>query len=77
MGDAITCAIADQKVPDGYYHLDRMINSVARRGGDVACRGTCLEARGIQEAWLTKGAHRSTLDELAESTVWADKVLTF
>lgn len=27
MGDAVGCAAADQKVPEGYYHLDRMIES--------------------------------------------------
>jgi uncharacterized protein involved in oxidation of intracellular sulfur len=32
IGDAVTCATADQKVPDGYDHLDRMIESVARQG---------------------------------------------
>ncbi len=77
MGDAVTCAMSDQKVPDGYYRLDRMITSVVRHGGVVACCGTCLDARGIQDDYLTKGAHRSTLDELAEWTVWADKVVTF
>jgi hypothetical protein len=24
MGDAVTCAVAGQKAPDGYYTLDRM-----------------------------------------------------
>ena len=25
MGDAVTCAVAGQKTPDGYYTLDRML----------------------------------------------------
>jgi uncharacterized protein involved in oxidation of intracellular sulfur len=69
--------MADQKVPDGYYHLDRMILSVAQHGGDVACCGTCLDARGISEDMLTKGARRSSLEEFAEWVEWADKVITF
>ena len=77
LGDAVTCAMADQKVPDGYYHLDRMILSVARHGGDIGCCGTCMDARGITDDYLTKGARRSTLDELTDWTVWADKTLTF
>lgn len=77
MGDAVGCAMAGQKVPDGYYHLDRMIESAGRHGAEVACCGTCLDARGIQEEQLTKGARRSTLDELADWTTWADKVITF
>jgi len=77
MGDAVTCAMADQKVPDGYYHLDRMIASAARHGAELGCCGTCMDARGIGNDHLTKGARRSTLDELADWTAWADKVVTF
>jgi uncharacterized protein involved in oxidation of intracellular sulfur len=54
-----------------------MIESVARHGGNVGCCGSCLDARGIQEDYLAKGARRSTLEELADQTVWADKVVTF
>src|SRR5680860_215354 len=77
MGDAVTCAMANQKLPNGYYHLDRMIESAARHGVDVACCGTCLDARGITEDMLTKGARRSSLEELTDWTLWADKVITF
>ena len=58
-------------------HLDRMVESVARHGGEPGCCGTCLDARGIGGDHLTKGARRSTLDELADWTTWADKVVTF
>ena len=77
MGDAVTCAMAGQKVPEGYYHLDRMVTSAARHGADVGCCGTCMDARGIGDDHLTKGAHRSTLDQLADWTAWADKIITF
>jgi uncharacterized protein involved in oxidation of intracellular sulfur len=59
VGDAVACAMAGQKVPDGYYRLERMIESVARRGGEVGCCGSCLDARGITDDLLAKGAHRS------------------
>jgi uncharacterized protein involved in oxidation of intracellular sulfur len=55
-----------QKLPDGYYHLDRMIVSTARHGAAVACCGTCMDARGIDDAHLVDGACRSTLDKFAE-----------
>ena len=77
MGDAVGCAVAGQKVPDGYYHLDRMLEGAARHGADFGCCGTCLDARGITDEALVKGAHRSTLEELTDWTVWADKVVTF
>jgi uncharacterized protein involved in oxidation of intracellular sulfur len=77
LGDAVGCAVSGQKVANGYYHLDRMIESAARHGADVGCCGTCLDARGIAEDVLVKGAHRSTLDELTDWTVWADQVIAF
>lgn len=77
MGDAVGAAMANQKLPDGYYHLDRMIGSAARHGADVACCGTCMDARGVTEEMLTKGTRRSTLEELADWTLWAEQVITF
>ncbi len=77
LGDAVGCAVTGQKVPDGYYHLDRMTESVTRRGGEVGCCGTCLDARGISEEALVKGTRRSTLEELADWTLWAERVITF
>jgi len=60
IGDAVGCAVAGQKVPDGYHHLDRMIESAALHGAEVGCCSTCMDARGIDDNHLTKGAHRST-----------------
>jgi uncharacterized protein involved in oxidation of intracellular sulfur len=36
-----------------------------------------MDARGITAAELVEGSRRSTLEELAEWTVWADKVIVF
>lgn len=77
MGDAVTCAVAGQRTPDGYYALDRMLKGFARRGGQIACCGTCLDARGLSEDNLIEEAPRSTMEELAAWTVEADDVLTF
>jgi uncharacterized protein involved in oxidation of intracellular sulfur len=77
MGDSVGCAMAGQKLPDGYYKLDRMLAGIIRHGGEVACCGTCMDARGITTEMLTDGTRRSTLDELAEWTVAADQVITF
>jgi uncharacterized protein involved in oxidation of intracellular sulfur len=77
IGDAVTCAMAGQRVPEGYYHLDRMIGSAARHGAEVGCCGSCMDARGIDDDLLSKGARRSSLEELAEWAVWADKVVSF
>ena len=54
-----------------------MIESAARHGAQVGCCGTCLDARGITGELLVKGAHRSSLEELTDWTVWADQVIAF
>ena len=76
MADAVACAKAGQKVPQGYYNLELMVKAILR-GGEVLLCGTCLDARGIGEAELIEGARRSTLDELAERTLAAERVLVF
>lgn len=77
MGDGVTCAVAGQKTPDGYYTLDRMLKGFLCHGGQIACCGTCLDARGLTGDHLIDGAPRSTMDQLAAWTVEADTVLTF
>ncbi len=32
LGDGVLCARSGQNTPDGYYNLERMIRSVAKRG---------------------------------------------
>jgi len=77
IGDASACAKAGQKVPQGYYNIADMAGMVVRRGGKVGVCGTCMEARGIGDAELVEGTHRSTMAELAEWHQWADKVVSF
>jgi uncharacterized protein involved in oxidation of intracellular sulfur len=76
MADAVTCAKAGQKVPQGYYNLELMVKAICR-AGDVLLCGTCMDARGIADAELVEGARRSTMDELAEHTLAAERVLVF
>ncbi len=77
LGDAAGCALAGHNTPDGYYKLDRMLRAVTNRGARAGVCGTCLDARGLGEATLVKGAHRSTIDELTDWTLWADSVMVF
>jgi len=32
MGDGVNCAMRGQKTPEGYYNVERMLQSIARRG---------------------------------------------
>lgn len=77
MADAVVAARKGQKTPDGFYNLERMVKSVALGKGRVLLCGTCMDARGMTDYDMTKGAMRSTMPELAEITLAADKVLTF
>ena len=76
MADAVGCAKAGQKVPEGYYNLQLMLGKVARKG-EVALCGTCMDARGLTDSELIEGARHGTLAQLAECTAEADKVLVF
>ncbi len=77
LGDAASAAKSGQQTPNGYYNVERMLASVARKGAKVLVCGTCMDARGLTQADLLDGAKRSTMDELTQETVDADKVLVF
>jgi len=77
MADAVLCAKAGQKTPDGYYNLERMIRRVLTAKGRVLMCGNCMDARGLAEGDMMEGPTRSTMDELAEATLAADRVLVF
>jgi uncharacterized protein involved in oxidation of intracellular sulfur len=77
MADAVLAAKAHQKTPEGYYNVERMLKRVLASKGLVLLCGTCLDARGLAEGELIAGTRRSTMDELAEATLSADKVLVF
>ena len=76
MADSVICAKRGQKVPQGFYNIELMLNSVVRKGDVLLC-GTCMDARGIDDEEIVAGAKRSTMPELAELTMAADKVLVF
>ena len=77
MGDGVVCAMKNQKTPDGYYNLERMIKAVNRKNGGIYLCGTCMDARGMIDEIIVEGSKRSSMTELAELTEKADKVLVF
>lgn len=77
LADAVICGMAEQKTPDGYYNIGRMIRLFVTKGGYVKACGTCMDARGITELALQKGVERGTMDELAKWTIATDKIITF
>ena len=77
MADLVIAAKIGQKTPDGYYNVARMLKRVLAGNGNVFLCGTCMDARGLDDAALMAGARRSTMDELAAATAEADRVLVF
>jgi uncharacterized protein involved in oxidation of intracellular sulfur len=77
MADAAACAKAGQNLPQGYYSLERMLKLIRVKGGAIGVCGSCMDARGLRDEELVEGASRSTMEELADWTLWADKVVVF
>ena len=77
LADAVTSALAGQQTPNGYYNLERMLGATVAHGAEVALCGTCMDARAIHDDQLVDGTRRSTLEELTDWTIWADKVISF
>jgi uncharacterized protein involved in oxidation of intracellular sulfur len=77
IGDAVACAKAGQKVPQGYYNAGDMLGMVVRAGGEIGVCGTCIDARGISAEELVESVPRGSMEMLASWTQWADKVITF
>lgn len=77
MADAVGCARAGQDTPRGYYNLERMLRLVTNHGAEVGACGSCMDARGLADEDLADGVRRSSLEELAFWTSWADKLIVF
>jgi uncharacterized protein involved in oxidation of intracellular sulfur len=77
MADAVFAAKAQQKTPEGYYNIERMLRGILSGKGVVLLCSTCMDGRGIRDSELMDGARRSTMAELATATMEADKVLVF
>ncbi|MHB8630989.1 MAG: DsrE/DsrF/TusD sulfur relay family protein [Candidatus Limnocylindria bacterium] len=77
LGDGVACAVRGQKTPDGYYNIERMVRAIAQGGGKIVCCGSCSDARGLIDEARVEGAERSSMDELTDWTIWADRVIAF
>lgn len=77
IGDAAAAAHAHQKLPNGFYNLELMLGALLRAGASIGVCGSCMDARGVAADDLIAGSHRSSMDELTDWTLSADKVLVF
>lgn len=77
MGDAVGSAKCGQKVAEGFYNLQHMLERLTTKSPCIGICGSCMDARGLQVDELIQGAHRGSLEELADWSEWADKVFVF
>ena len=82
MGDAASCATAKQRVPQGSYNVELMLQGPASRHDvEIAVCGTCMDGRGFSGAELADGTKRGSLSQLTDwtdwnaCTAWADETL--
>ncbi len=77
LADAVTCGLPNQKTPNGFYNIERMLKLVIRNGAEIKSCGGCSQARGIAEIKFIDGVKLSNMKEFAQWTVECDKVLSF
>ncbi len=77
MADAVLCALPNQLIPEGCYNLERMFQSVIKKGGQIKACGTCSNARGMKQLSIIPGIEISTMSQLTEWVIESDRVITF
>ncbi|MGC8498144.1 MAG: DsrE/DsrF/TusD sulfur relay family protein [Acidimicrobiales bacterium] len=77
MGDAVWAAKAGQATPEGYYNAGRMLRGIVTKGGRLLVCGTCIDTRGLGVEEMIENAQRSSMDELGDLVLSADRSLVF
>lgn len=77
LADAVSSALPNQKTPNGYYNIERMLKSVISKGGKVKACGGCSQARGISDLEFISGIELSNMKEFALWIAECDKIMTF
>lgn len=76
LSDAVTAALPGQTPGEG-YNLRQMLEILLAQGVMVRLCKTCCDARGLSNLPLIEGIEQGNLQQLADWTLAADKVLTF
>jgi uncharacterized protein involved in oxidation of intracellular sulfur len=75
--DAVTCGLKNQKTPDGYYNIEKMLKILVNKNVPIHACTTCMNARGITQEHFIQGVMKSSINKLAEWTRESDKVISF
>ena len=76
-GDAVYCAKQGQSVPQGYYNIEVMLKSLITHHAEIGLCSSCMNSHGMKDEEMIEGTKRSSMDELTDWTIWADKVMVF
>jgi uncharacterized protein involved in oxidation of intracellular sulfur len=77
LGDAVYLAKKEQKPPDGYYNLGKMLSDLIKTGVKVRACGTCSTTRGLSKEDLIEGVEMGSMIGLAKWTKESQAVLSF
>ncbi|MHB9035012.1 MAG: DsrE/DsrF/TusD sulfur relay family protein, partial [Anaerolineae bacterium] len=79
MNDAVDMAREECQPPEGYdQDLVQMLKKLISQGVPVKVCGTCMARCGLyKNRPYYEGAHKSTMQDLADWVVDSDKILTF
>lgn len=77
MADAVGCAVASHKLPNGYDNIERMLTAVIKKGAKLKLCGNCVESRGFTSVPLIEGAETVHMSSLTEWILDSDKVVNF
>ena len=75
--DAVLCAKEGQSVPQGYYNIEFMLKNIIGHHAEIGLCSTCMNAHGMKDEEMMEGTKRSSMEELTDWTIWADKVIVF
>src|SRR5579864_326675 len=59
--DAVTCAVAGQDTPNGFYNIERMLKFALVKNVPIAMCTTCANARGVKETAIIPGIRMSSI----------------
>ena len=77
IGDAVVSAKRGQKTPEGYYNMEKMLQALVSKGVEVKVCGSCINARGLDEAELVEGVGRGSMKILTDWITQSDRVVSF
>jgi uncharacterized protein involved in oxidation of intracellular sulfur len=77
MGDSIVSAKRGQNTPEGYYNMEKMLQSLVAKGVEVRVCGACIKARGLTIPELVDGVGLGSMKILVDWIKNSGKVINF